>query len=123
MVTWFALNLGGLLLGISLIEQILLQLSIIWVARSLYFHASIVAALLDLILIIMASGAAVWAAIQTDSLITAVWSFFLCQSLFSFIPDLSRKANPKDQACTTANDHFDNAHRVAQEAVRKLSLN
>jgi hypothetical protein len=123
MVMWLALNLGGLLLGISLVEQILLQLLIIWVARSLYFHASIVAALLDLILIVMASGAAVWAAIQTDSLITAVWSFFLCQSLFGSIPDLSRKANPQGQAYTTQNDHFESAHRVAQEAVRKLSIN
>ena len=122
-VTWLALNLGGLLLGISLVEQMLLQLLIIWVARSLYFHGSIVAALLDLILIVMASGAAVWAALQTDSLITAVWSFFLCQSLFGSIPDLSRKTNPQSQACITSNDHFENAYRVAQEAVRKLSLN
>lgn len=122
-LVWLALNLGGLLLGISIIALILLQFSIIWVVRSVYFHASIVAALLDLILITMASGAAVWAAIQTESLVTAVWSFFLCQSLFGSIPDLPRKTGRQGQADTTQNDHFESAHRVAQEAVRKLSIN
>ncbi len=121
-VGWGLISLACWFFNIALFEQVLVQAGIIWLTRSLYFHASIVAALLDLILIVMASGAAVWAAIQTDSLITAVWSFFLCQSLFGSIPDLSRKANPQGQACNTANDPFENAHRAAQEAVRKLSV-
>ena len=120
MLTWLALNLAGLLLGISIIENILLQLAIIWVIRSLYFHASIFAALLDLALIIMASGAAAWTVLQTSSPTAAVWSFFLCQSLFGSIPQFSHKANSKNH---DNRDRFQSAHRIAQAAIRKLSLN
>ena len=120
MALWISLSLGGLLLGISLLEQVLLQLAIIWIARSLYFHASIFAAMLDLVLIVMASGAAVWTVLQTGSPMAAVWSFFLCQSLFGSIPQFSRKANSKRH---DNNDRFQSAHRIAQAAVRKLSLN
>lgn len=118
---WIGLSLGGLLLGISLMAQILLQLLTIWLLRSLYFHASILAALLDLLLIILASGAAVWTVLQTGSWMAAVWSFFLCQSLFGFIPKFS--AGNKNHNSDRSNDHFEAAHRVAQEAVRKLSIN
>jgi len=120
MLTWFTLNLGGLLLGISLIENILLQLTIIWLVRSLYFHASIFGAMLDLALIIMAAGAAVWTVLQTGSPMAAVWSFFLCQSLFGAIPQFSRNENSKTH---DDRDRFQSAHRIAQAAVRKLSLN
>jgi len=120
MLTWLALNLGGQLTGISIIELILLQLSFIWVVRSLYFHASIFAAMLDLALIVMASGAAAWTFSQTGSPPAAVWSFFLCQSLFGSIPQFSHRANSKKH---DNNDRFQSAHRIAQAAVRKLSLN
>lgn len=113
---WLSLSIGGWLLGFSLVSHILLQLSLIWIARSLYFHASILTALVDLVLIIMATGAGVWAMIQTDSFITAIWCFFLAQSLFVAIPEITRR-NKRVQ------DPFQNAHRVAQEAVRKLSIN
>ena len=123
MALWILLSLGGLFFGISLIGLIVLQLAIIWVLRSLYFHASIFAAVLDLILIIMAAGAGVWTVLQTGSLMAAVWSFFLCQSLFGSIPEFSNKQNPQTQTSRGKNDRFQSAHRIAQAAVRKLSLN
>lgn len=119
---WLSLSLGGWLLGFSLIAHILLQLSLIWIVRSLYFHASILAGLLDLVLIVMAASAGVWAVIQTDSFIAAVWCFSLAQSLFVAIPEFSgRDTRHPDSAPVI--DHFQSAHRVAQEAVRKLSIN
>jgi hypothetical protein len=120
---WIILGLSSWLLGLSLFEQILLNISMIWIVRSLYFHSSITAALLDLVLVIMAAGAGVWAALQTNSPIAAVWSFFLCQSLFSAIPEISRPTHISDAVPGETDDHFRAAHRVAQDAVRKLSLN
>ena len=119
---WFALSLGGWLIDASLVTQILLQLSLIWVVRSLYFHASVLAALLDLLLIIMALAAGIWAILQTGSLMMAVWCFFLCQSLFGAIPEFSRRNKTDEDSSPAAKDRFQTAHRVAQEAVRKLSL-
>ena len=119
---WFALSLGGWLIDASLVTQILLQLSLIWIVRSLYFHASVLAALLDLVLIIMALAAGIWAILHTGSLMMAVWCFFLCQSLFGAIPEFSRRNNSDEVSSPSAKDRFQTAHRVAQEAVRKLSL-
>lgn len=117
---WLSLSLGSWLLNLNLTTQILLQLSNIWIVRSLYFHASILTALLDLVLIVMSAGAGVWAVIQTDSFIAAVWCFFLAQSLFVWIAEFSQRSKPPADANPSA-DHFQSAHRVAQEAVRKLS--
>lgn len=119
---WVILGLTSWLLGLSLVEQILLNISFIWIVRSLYFHSSITAALLDLVLVIMAAGAGVWAALQTSSPIVAVWCFFLCQSLFGAIPEFSQRSKTDSPLPDTSGDHFQAAHRVAQDAVRKLSL-
>ncbi len=119
---WLSLSIGGWLLDSSLITHILLQLSLIWIVRSLYFHASVLIALFDLILITMAASAGLWAVIQTDSFIAAVWCFFLAQSLFVAIPELSGRDTPLPDSIPVV-DHFQSAHRVALEAVRKLSIN
>ncbi|MCP4431103.1 MAG: hypothetical protein GY806_09015 [Gammaproteobacteria bacterium] len=120
---WIILSLTCWLLGLSLVQQILLNIFMIWIVRSLYFHSSITAALLDLVLVIMASGAGVWAAIQTNSPMAAVWSFFLCQSLFGAIPEFSQPGKTNGPSPVATDDHFQAAHRVAQDAVRKLSTN
>lgn len=119
---WITLGLASWLLGLSLIEQILLNILMIWIVRSLYFHSSITAALLDLVLVIMAAGAGVWAALQTSSLIVAIWCFFLSQSLFGAIPEFSQRRKSDSPSPGATGDHFQAAHRVAQDAVRKLSL-
>ncbi len=118
---WFFLTLGGLLLDASLITFIVIQLAAIWIIRSLYFHASVLPSLLDLGLVGLGQIAAVWALLQTGSVMTAIWSFFLTQSLFVLIPafkrnrDLGNHHNPVEQ------NRFQSAHRVALDAVRKLS--
>jgi len=118
---WLTISFGGWLAGLSLIAEIILQLSMIWIFRSLYFHTSVFAALLDLMLVIMASAAGAWAIMQTGSFMAAVWCFFLAQSLFVAIPDITGRK--KVSTTSRSDDQFQNAHRVAQEAVRKLSLN
>ncbi|MDH5353039.1 MAG: hypothetical protein OEY09_01240 [Gammaproteobacteria bacterium] len=119
---WLGLAIGGWLLGVSPISHILLQLTLIWIVRSLYFHTSVLTALLDLVLIVMAASAGFWAVVQTDSFIAAVWCFFLAQSLFVLIPEFSHRGKPSSGS-NPAEDHFQNAHRVAEEAVRQLSVN
>ncbi len=115
---WCSLSLCGWVLDTSLLSQLVLQLAIIWLVRSFYFHVSIFAALFDLALVVMAGAAGVWAILQTGSFTAAVWCFFLAQSLFVAIPELNRT---RYQNSSTV-DRFQNAHRVAQQAARKLSL-
>lgn len=121
-VVWAMVNFSVWLFDFDLITLLGINLATIWLARSLYFHASVIAAFLDLLLIIMAGGAASWALLHTGSLLAAIWIFFLCQSLFCAIPNFSKPASEIQFGTNHAN-RFQSAHRVAEEAVRKLSLN
>ncbi len=117
---WALVTLGGWLLGASLSEQVLAYAGLIWLVRSLYFHGSLVAALLDLGLVAVGLAAAVWALLNTGSMAASLWSFFLVQALFRWIPDLDRgRAGATPPAASASS--FQSAHRVALDAVRKLS--
>lgn len=117
---WALASIAGWLFDIPLMEQVFIQAGIIWLVRSLYFHASIFAALLDFGLICAGLAASAWAIINTGSPATALWSFFLTQSLFGWIPDLA-KTQPSDAYSTPGQAPFQSAHRVALDAVRKLT--
>jgi hypothetical protein len=109
------------LFEVPLFTQVLIQAGIIWLLRSLYFHGSILSAALDFGLVSVGLAASAWAMVNTGSLGGALWSFFLVQALFCWIPDLARKQpgdiyrNQHDQSS------FQSAHRVALDAVRKLT--
>jgi len=119
--SWAATSLGCWLFDIPLFTQMLIQAGIIWLVRSLYFHGSILSAALDFGLVSIGLAASAWAMLNTGSLGDALWSFFLVQALFCWIPDLVRKQpgdiyhNQHDQSS------FQSAHRVALDAVRKLT--
>lgn len=118
---WSATSLGCWLFDVPLFTQVLIQAGIIWLLRSLYFHGSILSAALDFGLVSVGLAASAWAMVNTGSLGGALWSFFLVQALFFWIPDLARKQpgdiyrNQHDQSS------FQSAHRVALDAVRKLT--
>jgi len=122
---WAVTSLVCWLFEVPLFEQVLIQAGGIWLVRSLYFHASLFAALFDLGLVSIGLAASAWAMVNTGSLATAVWSFFLIQALFCWIPDLSRKQ--ASDACRAEHqplsEHtsFQSAHRVALDAVHKLT--
>jgi len=118
---WLITTLACMLLDTSLLGFLLVQAVLIWVVRSLYFHASVLPALLDLGLVALALVASAWAILQTDSIITAIWCFFLTQSLFVLIPGFA--STHDDASCfnPVEADRFQSAHRVALDAVRKLS--
>lgn len=119
--SWAGITLLCWFFNIPLLEQILIQAGIIWLVRSLYFHASLIAAALDFILVAIGLAASTWAMVNTGSLAATVWSFFLVQSLFCWIPDLSRKPSGEVSTAPTAKTNFQSAHRAALDAVQKLT--
>jgi hypothetical protein len=96
------------------------QASIVWLVRSLYFHNSLVTALLDLGLVGIGLLGGAWALINTGSAAAALWTFFLLQALFSWIPVFDPKRAEVFRAAGQ-DPSFQAAHRVAVDAVRKLS--
>ncbi len=96
---------------------LLLHAGAVWFVRSLYFYRNLIPAVLDLALTGFGLAAAFWATIETGSLFVALWSFFLCQALFTVIP---RTLQPKRRE-PAADAPFERAHRAGQAALRALS--
>lgn len=107
--------------GIAL--YLLLHGLLIWAIRSLCWYSSLVSALLDLGLTLTSLAAAVWAAQHTGSLFLSVWSLFLVQTLFVFIPTNTRKQQQKASTGSTPADTFARAERAAETALRRLAAN
>lgn len=96
------------------------QVASIWLIRSLYFHGSIVAALADLGIGVLALAFAVWAAKGSGSVFLSIWCFFLVQALFVALPaDGSVKAQRDDGS----EQPFKRAERSATAAIRRLAAN
>lgn len=119
--SWAATSLGCWLFDVPLFTQVLIQAGIIWLVRSLYFHGSILAAALDFGLVSVGLAASAWAMVNTGSLGGALWSFFLLQALFFWIPNLARKQPGDAYKYQQDTSSFQSAHRVALDAVRKLT--
>ncbi|MCC7413302.1 MAG: hypothetical protein IT495_16930 [Gammaproteobacteria bacterium] len=104
----------------SLALYALAHLGLLWLVRSLYFYASALSSLADLGLTALGFAAAVWAAVQTHSVVLAIWCLFLVQALCAAIP---AHWNTRGSGVTgsAAPDRFEHAHRAAEDAVRRLS--
>lgn len=117
---WLVSSILIWFLSPSILLYLLLHLGLIWLIRSLYFYTGILPALLDLGLSGMALLIALGAGLHTGSFFIGLWCFFLAQALFVFIPaSMHRKS--RGDAGTAQEDRFEHAHRVATDAVRKLS--
>ena len=117
---WATLSLACWLFELPTSQHALAQAGLIWILRSLYFHDSLLNALLDLGLVAVGLVAGSWALLNTGSTAAALWSFFLLQALFCLIPVFDPK-HAEVRACGGRNSPFQSAHRVAIDAVRKLS--
>lgn len=106
-VLWFG--------GASLALYLLAHVAMIWLIRALYFHASVLPALIDLGLSALAVGGALWALEQTSSVFLAVWSFYLVQSFFVVIPQTLVTAP------SVPDPTFQRAQRMAEAALRRIS--
>ena len=118
---WGVASLAGWLLDLSLFQQVVVQAGLIWLARSLYFHGSVLAALLDLALVATGLLAGAWALLNTGSIAAALWTFFLLQALFVWIPAFVPRQADDPFYRRDDTSRFQSAHRVAVDAVRKLT--
>lgn len=118
---WALASIGCWIFDIALIQQVLIQAGIIWLVRSLYFHSSILGAVLDFGLVSAGLAGAAWAMLNTGSLVAALWSFFLVQALFGLLPQFLRSRENSTPQISVTPSSFQSAHRVASDALRKLS--
>jgi len=119
---WAAITTGVWFLSADLTLQLLTQTVLISMIRTLYHHARVLAALLDLLLSAFALSTAVWASAQAHSIFLSVWCFFLVQALFVGIPASFKSA--EQQALTPENtreDVFDRALRTAETAIKRIA--
>lgn len=94
---------------------------VIWLIRSVYFYSSVLASMLDLALCALSLCAATWAAVHTGNVFLSFWCFFLVQALHGSIP-LNFNPDRINPGATFLRDtRFEQAHRVAQDALGKIS--
>ncbi|HLF97258.1 MAG TPA: hypothetical protein VI457_08955 [Methylococcaceae bacterium] len=117
LASWGLMAFAAWWLAPSLPVYALLHLAAIWLIRALYFQGGILAALLDGGLCGLGLGAALAALIQTHSIALAIWCFFLTQALFTAIPNRWPGKNPIQPV---SDDRFEQAHRSAEAALRRL---
>lgn len=96
----------------------LAHIGMLWLVRSLYFHAGITAAVLDLGLCGVGFVAALAAATASHSVFLTLWTFFLVQALFVAIPTVLPAAFPDPTA--DADERFQRALTTAEAAVRRV---
>ena len=113
---WLAATLGAWAL-LPFPGFVLLQVGLVWLVRVMYFHSGALAALADLGLSVFALAAAVWA-LGSGSWLLAVWSFFLVQALFPWIPSPTEAPGPEAH---TFDDGFEEARELAEAALRRLA--
>lgn len=102
---------------------LIIHVGMVWLIRSLYFYSSALAALLDLALSAISLAVAIWAAVWSGSVFLTVWCFFLVQALFSAIPRSLSRGTRKSDRPGRDEEPFEHAHRMAEAAVRRLSIN
>jgi hypothetical protein len=122
LTAWILISAVIGLLDLGLPLYLAIHLGLLWLIRSLYFHASLISAFTDLGLVAIGLAAALWAIFETGNLFLGLWSFFLVQALFAAIPSDWKKSRNPDMPGQTAPDPFMHARRIADEALRKLSI-
>jgi hypothetical protein len=118
---WALISFTCWFFDVALLQQVLIQAGMIWLLRSLYFHGSLTSAALDFGLVSAGLAASAWAMVNTGSLAAALWSFFLVQALFCWLPQLAPRRSAGGESPASQHSPFQTAHRVAEDAVRKLS--
>lgn len=118
---WAASLFAAWLLDPPFVVFLLSLLAVLWLIRCLAYYRSVISSLVDLGLTGLAVVAGLWAFLTSGSLLLALWSLFLVQALFCLIP--AQWCLAKSPKTTDQDDPFMRAHRNAEAALRKLSLN
>ncbi len=124
-IVWILVAAGTFFIAPPLALYLIVHVGLVWLIRSLYFYSSSLAALIDLALSAASLAVAVWAATWSGSVFLTVWCFFLMQALFASIPRTFPRGARKESGASPYRDEepFERAHRMAEAAVRRLSLN
>ena len=120
--TWSVVSVTAMIFAPSLAVFLVLQLSMIWVVRSLYYYNSLLTALADLGLMGLSTFVGLWVWLSTGSLLLSLWCFFLMQALFVFIPKHLKQSGSGGSVTHAPSAHFEHAYLAAENAVRQLSL-
>jgi hypothetical protein len=116
---WLVLDVALFVFDPPLVLWLMAQGFAIWLLRCWCCYGSLATAVADGALNLFAIAAAMVAAAHSHSVFLALWSFFLVQALFVLIPETLRPrvaaAHPDDE------DRFDQAHRSAESALRRLT--
>ena len=121
---WIVAGLGLWFSGVGLPAFALAHALFVWLARSLYSYSRFTEAALDLGLSTLALSFAAFAAVRTESVLLATWSFLLLQSFHAAIPGLvSAWFSPDADEHPTAdpNREFARALKAADEALRRIA--
>jgi hypothetical protein len=116
-LAWCLTAVGLWLAAPPLALYLLLHVGMLWLIRAVFFHSSLVSALADLALALLALAAGIWALVQTGNLLLGIWCFFLVQAGFVAIPPGPEARRPGHEP--SPGDSFEHAHRIAEAALRK----
>ncbi len=120
LASWGVMAVAVWWLAPSLPLYLLVHVVAIWLVRSLYFYSGVMPALMDLGLSTLSIAATVWAITRSGSVFLAIWCFFLVQALFVAIPPAIKRRNPNSANPAVESEHFEQARRQADEALRQL---
>jgi hypothetical protein len=102
---------------------LLLCVTLMWAVRSFAYSRSLVSAVLQGGVCVLGCGAALIGYGHSRSLALAIWSFFLVQAAFVFIPAqfIRRSATPSGTTLGGAPDGFGLAYDAAEQALERLT--
>lgn len=121
---WLAAAAGIWLTGVALPAYVAVHVALAWLVRSLFLRSRLIEAGLDLGLTALALSFAALAAVRTESVFLATWSFVLIQALGVSIPGLaSRMTTPveRETPISDPNRGFMDAFKAADEALHRIA--
>ena len=121
---WAAVTAGAWFAGIGLPAFLIVQATMVWLARSLFCYSRLVEAAFDLALTLLAVSFAVFAAVRTESVFLASWCFLLVQAFHVSVPALAaRCTEPGERELPVGdpNRGFADAFRAADEALHRIA--
>jgi hypothetical protein len=121
---WLAAAAGIWLTGASFVSYVVVHVALVWLVRSLFAWSRLVEVALDLGLTLLALCFAVFAAVRTDSVFLATWSFLLLQALHTAIPGfVLRRTSSAERAepGSDPNRGFADAFKAADEALQRIA--
>jgi hypothetical protein len=121
---WLAAAAAAWLSGIGLPAYLAIHVLSVWLVRSLFGCARALEAGLELALALLAASFAIFAAVRTDSVFLASWSYLLVMALGVGIPALVAKwteSTPAEIAGDDPNRGFALASKAADEALQRIA--